>query len=1166
VARARAHNRPTTTNERIALAEGVLRIQGDIEAARDLLQDVPQPSLAEPGTATGTSGFTPFWLRYRLNRLLGQMGDTREISALVPIGRLEDEGLALFERNVVLVARLAGQAAAGRKTSAASFLLDVRPTLRLFSRPPGPEWRFGWHVAQAGRAGLYELLIFAARRYGAEVADGLRTAFEEEWTRPETKQYWSPETVRSVILSFGEAGAPNGWLVDRLAELDAHTGQSGDITSRVQDALKQVQALLHLGVGVSADQMYRRLLGLTHGVGYQDGQLKSWIHWAELASRMDSAGSETRFGQLASGLPQLRDSLEDASGAVVVLLGATTRWTPEAGFALLRWCLYEGLVSFAAGVEAVLAATIEHCGNTTTAVHAAYRWLLLPLDFSSDDQVLPHLARRMIEQKIAAGGQAEAATAVHDLARAIIAAAAPSYRYQRIGLLEAAAHSTGVTGVDESLKTRAKDTREREPDSTSSLAERDVDYFDGLPTPKSDILRRTESVAGVVDLVSREKPESLFSWAPAIRDLIARANASEVSILAEAFSTGRAAPERRWEIDLLLARRRVSLADRSGAWDLAERAFNEAPAFGWLRYYDGGSRLRCLEVLTELDSERAGRIAFDALTAELGSGRLSLRDLATALHRVLPAMATRVPVLEIWPAIALHVGALFKTDRLPTHPLALRPTGRTPSNAVLNWIADYLSHPTYQLAWGAQRAFVDLCRVRDADAVAVLAERLIDPRGPHTPILLVLTAVAEVDLPTLAPFVAALEGRLRSADFAVRMHSKALLDRLRAAHLAVAATVDPPTTTEARPVFDLALPPAVPSRRLREQSSNEPLAETDDPSELVVAFAPEIEALSALANVQPEALSTRVTQIARELDPGGLLESTERQLRTDLDGAKLLLPFRRPRAVLIRRALDHAVAEMLDMRRLPASKTADAELILRRFDPRMLILRPGLRPAAIAPLYRGRDGYFREEWFDDVTIDPSALFVTPLPDSGGIVLAEETHLRWLASGRPTEVRVGARVRGYPDRETLQSADLLRALCERWLLTTSAEYLQRKSRTNSLIILQDGYSLETPAQRWLAFNPSVARALGWSPSADGIFRWTDASGAPMVESLWWEDGCPDLSSLHPDEVVGHGWLVVASTAGASMLGIRFGRLTACARIERRKGEDTISRVAEQRLDV
>ena len=1159
---ARAGGRALEPDERVALAEGILRIRGDVEAARDLVKDVPQPPLVNPATTVGSNGFQPFRRRYQLNKLLGALGDARNVADLVPAST-ENEGLALFERNVVLVARLAGRASVGCQTSTSSFSIDVHPTLRLFSRAPGRDWR-SWHLAQAGRTELYRLLIFAARRYGPEVADSLRTAFQQEWTRPEAKDFWPPEVIRSVVLSLAEAGAPTAWVFEQLTELDMHTGQAGDVDTRVQDALQQVRALLDAGAGVAAAQWYRRLLGLTHGIGSKDGQLNAWIHWAERASVEDPTGSAARFGQFASALPQLRDNSEVLRSAVDELLGATTRWTPEAGFALLRWCLDEGLVDFTGGTEAVLAATIERHANTTAAVHAAYRWLFLPIDCAAEDHVLPHLARRLIEQEIAVGGPARAAATVHDLAQGIVAVAATSSRHSRLHILDGAAHSAGVTGVDEPLLSRVERTRERES-SSSPWEERDVDHFEGLSAPKAEILRRAASVAGVVDLVRREKPSSFFSWREAISDLIARANAGDVSVLADAFAASRTAPDRRWEIDLLLARRRLELGDRSGAWDLATRAFNEAPAYGWHRYYDGGSRLRCLETLGEIDPDRARVIAFDALSAELESASVSLRDLATGLHYVVPAITSQVPVLEIWEAIARHVTTLFEHGAPPTRTVTLTPTGRSPAIAVLEWIADYLSHATYQLAWGAQRAFVDLCRMRDPDATAVLIERLTAPAGPHQPILVVLCAVAEVDVPALTPFVEALRAHSRSSDFGVRMQARALLERLSTAGLASPPTVDPRPTAETHPVFDLALPPATPVRRVRERSANEPLAETDNPAEMVAAFETEIDALGALAGVQSEALSMRVVQIARELEPAALLETTERQLRAGLEQARLLLPFRRPRPALVRRALHHATAELFDTGRLSAQHISQVQTILRRSDPQMLVWRPGLRPANVAPLDGGPDGYFREGWIDAVRVDPSALYAPPFAD-GGVVLAEKTQFHWLESRRPTEVRVGARIRGFPEEEILRKDDLLRALCERWMVTTSADYLRRSARSDALVVLQDGISFETPAQTWLAFNPSIARALEWSPSKDGLFRWTDANGATMVESLWWEDGSPMQSSFRPREVVGEGWLVVATAAGASALRSRFGRLTACARVERRRREETAGRrAADQRLD-
>jgi hypothetical protein len=172
-----------------------------------------------------------------------------------------------------------------------------------------------------------------------------------------------------------------------------------------------------------------------------------------------------------------------------------------------------------------------------------------------------------------------------------------------------------------------------------------------------------------------------------------------------------------------------------------------------------------------------------------------------------------------------------------------------------------------------------------------------------------------------------------------------------------------------------------------------------------------------------------------------------------------------------------------------------------------------------------------------------------------VILAEETHLRWLAWGLPQESRIGARVFGAPPQAILRRNDPLGKLCVRLANTLVAEYLQQGGDTKHLVVLQHGGTLDTPGKRWLAFNPTIAHGLGWTLSPVGLFKWVDIEGTTMVESLWWEDGFFEHKPPHFEDEVGYGWVVRATDAGWEELAKVYGTRTTCVRIDREAGEQS-----------
>jgi hypothetical protein len=178
---------------------------------------------------------------------------------------------------------------------------------------------------------------------------------------------------------------------------------------------------------------------------------------------------------------------------------------------------------------------------------------------------------------------------------------------------------------------------------------------------------------------------------------------------------------------------------------------------------------------------------------------------------------------------------------------------------------------------------------------------------------------------------------------------------------------------------------------------------------------------------------------------------------------------------------------------------------------------------------RANGGYYSSGWEAQVSTTQSAL-VQPEETVDGVVVAEETHLRWLEWDRPEEIRVGACVGGVPPASLLDQDDPLLRLCAEWRHEVVADYDTLDGATKHLVGVQNGFRFETPGNRWLAFNPSVAGSLGWVRDSDGLFRWRDSSGAVMVETLLWQDGLYDQQPPKPKVEVGWGWIVRASSVG------------------------------------
>jgi hypothetical protein len=66
---------------------------------------------------------------------------------------------------------------------------------------------------------------------------------------------------------------------------------------------------------------------------------------------------------------------------------------------------------------------------------------------------------------------------------------------------------------------------------------------------------------------------------------------------------------------------------------------------------------------------------------------------------------------------------------------------------------------------------------------------------------------------------------------------------------------------------------------------------------------------------------------------------------------------------------------------------------------------------------------------------------------------------------------------------------------------------------------------------------------------------------MVESLWWQDGCPHLNPPEPSDEVGEGWLVRASPAAWQAIQARYPDLKIRLWVERTANEQETQSVEQ-----
>lgn len=1122
----------------VALAEGFVRIRSDLDAARRSLSGMEQP---EPVTRLSYSppdeAFQAFARRFMLNRVLGALGDSRPVSAIVPDAAHDDDRLhVLFERAVVNLARLVGTTWMAT-LSPVDFLDRARPLVQLFTEAPGA--RLGGYFIGAARPDFYKFLITAAARCGRECIDVLRLAFDQEWSSPNREGVWPDALVRELVMEFYDVDAPREWTAAWLHRLEPVTFAGESLETELREAIAHVRAWSVVDDILAARETLARVLGASFGNEAKDVQLAACIDWAARANRADPAGSPERIRQVAAAVASLQGA-EAVRYVAPRLLSAASEAGAPLATALVAWGFRHEVCGWTAGLTSLVEGIIEHAPGAAAAVSTFYRTLVLPFETGGE----PDLVARVADALRHGHEDREFERLRHAIEVVAIGSARPALR--------------------EALAGRAEEAREllRDPHVTDPTAPSYViDAFDGLQLTVRELQQRVHTVDDVRDLVRRMRPDAyMYRWELILAPFLGEASPDDLVAVSDLLLSN----DQTWRVQAAIAKRLIALRDPR-AEAVARRVFAASSASGWHEEWDGGSRVLAFELLAQVAPAGIRDETWDALARDILGGNVGAREVFGSWARIAPLLIDEVPDVPIWERVSAHVAALVAyapTPQAPVLPAATDPgDNELAAETLTRFAVTYLDHPAKVLAQGAQRFLVDRVQSGDVGARGALVARLADEQAPKDGALLVLRAMAGVGPESVSFASDALEQLRRADDYRDRRAVQELLEGLGEREtIEDSRRVQHPLPA----VFAIVHPPARWQRAAAVPGPGELLPPATNATELVHVFRDQLEAVARLAGVQAEALYQYVAELSGATPSSPSPPDEEPELRRELSGLGLEIAYRRPRPRRVERAMTRAVGMLVDRGWLRPEYFPQLDWLLRNADPALLILRPNARPPGILPIAeRSASQYLPSTWVRDVSTERAA--VGARQGDGGVILGEYTWLRWLDWKMATEVRVGVRIAtgngvvidGSTQGELddlgedydLQGESLLKdrvAVLDHLLIR---DYAQREVNPTKLVVWNRGYRFETPGSPWLALNPFVARALGWRSTPEGLFRWVNAEGEVMAESVWWEDGFAGHRPPQFEEEVGFGWHVRASERGWPHISDWMGGSADWCRVER-----------------
>ena len=1133
---------------RVELADGVYQITGDEEQVRHVLGSDPQQPALHENYVTDNEGLRPFTHRFRLNRLLTALGDERSVTQIVS-DPADDarQGMVYFERAVCAIARIWGKAWRGLQLDGPTIVQESFSIIALFRRRYNRDWVPG--ISGHGVWGdLFGHLVSAVEQHGREALDSLRDSFIREWGGEGDghRPTWPTDVQRQVVLAFWlSGGTERDWVVQQLHGIEARMLDWRDPRERLEECRQQAKAWLIVGEGEAARRMLRQTLQVSVAIGEGDFQLNNWIRWLGRVNELEPEKARERVEWFSRAVAAIRETDGPATDAAQELLEVAFRWSPRRAVKVFRWFLSQRLIDYEDGLRALLRTALERADPPLDFVSHTITNVVLSI--SGVDRTL---AQELVAKTARHRGTDEALGLARRLASIIDVYA---LRSVRPGWQKALARGLEESGIDYREAGFSPDVLEPQEGARGSHDE--LKLKDGSTLSLSQAIDRASSLDGLRALLADEADALYLYWHRVAAPIIEQADEATVREVAALFEL-KGYVRRESQVFASLGRRLAELGDSQGAWALGELALASSSASGWDRQMDGGTRIEAFQTLWAADRERARDLAFETLVRDLAGWFKFPRNIARSFDEILPLLSDDVPVREVWVEIERYVHILFEGKPLCNEDgvsLEADVPDDTPARAITDLLAEDIDHPVQLLAVGWQQSLVELLLGREVAAQSAAIELLRGAEAKQESVLKVLDAVSLRD-PDSAAFVREeLSPLAESPNYAIRHIAATVRERL-------GGTLQIVQRRDLPPIYSLELPPGD-GDSIDEQPVSETdfLPETNDPAVLVRAHEPELRALADVAGIAPENLFHRAARLMGEFVTRDYPSAnTERELRAGYDAIGLRLPYRRPRALLARRAVFHIVAELVDGDALSRELLAKMEWCIRFYDPLMLMVRPHKRPPEISSMDDDvryavparRENPQAEDWF-------AALYErTP---EGNVVLAEETTLKRLEMEQTLEARQSVVcVEGTPAPEA-DAERFFYQIIRRHV--SDYPHLRPRSTTPPLLIISHwGRTLESPGDRWLALNPVIGLDLGLTliSTQDASFAWANTEGRTAIWSEWWQDGSINHADVPARDEVGQGWRVLATEEGYLQLKERYPHLQRNIRVERqnsgRRGRD------------
>lgn len=540
---------------------------------------------------------------------------------------------------------------------------------------------------------------------------------------------------------------------------------------------------------------------------------------------------------------------------------------------------------------------------------------------------------------------------------------------------------------------------------------------------------------------------------------------------------------------------------------LANNSLELSNESGWIKYYDGGTRINAFNALRKVNSSLAYSRAFEVFAHDISNGSDSNLYIEH-LDDIVPLLSENYVEEEIWVEVFGYLQRLM-SNSIPAENLPLLQSIEKPISETLVDYLLYLSKNPVSLI--SEESILLLAKYINQNNDYALSQLLNGRMNDYTSMDVIMT-LRELNSPKIKEVKSIVKNLALAKDYFLRKNAKQILDELDEG-IPASKKIDLPS------IYSLCLLEPKKLEISKEVDLYYPNVDITNPRDIIRPFEFLIRILSQESGIDESNLFYRAYSIMKEI--GNKKEWTveyEKELRNHLEEISLKYSYLRPRVIVARRAIMHVTNELIDSGSISEEKLRD---IFISHDYSVSHFNEIDKPGFIQTIKVRDFGGLGNDWLE--RIGESKRLNEPILryNDNFKIIGEYNLVKSLDWGTPSEEYMyQVAVNDKLDKS------------EKYIFGSVFHQLSRNyhkiNRGGHFIIVIRDHKFDRFDIRsnWIAINPALAKHLSWIPEPTKLFAWKNSKGELMAESIYWSNG-NILMNTRKDSEVGEGWVVVVS---------------------------------------